>query len=100
MITATTPTLATPWALPSMRPPATRIRRKPPMVLWLTIVAVALLSFFVHLLNLQVQRGEKLREAQRAQASRPATQQAAVETPPNHLVMPARRRPLAPHASI
>ena len=45
--------------------------RRAPMLLWTLILAAGLLTFFVHLLNEQVLRGQMLREEQRAAAVRP-----------------------------
>ena len=47
-----------------------------PLLLWLLVMAAALLTFFVHLLNEQVLRGQLLREEQRAGATRTAPQAA------------------------
>lgn len=35
------------------------------------VVAIALLSFYVHVVNLQVERGERLRETQRSEVQEP-----------------------------
>lgn len=53
-----------------------------PVLLWGLLLSVALMSFFVHLLNTQVLRGEKLREEQRAAATRPANRLALGGTLP------------------
>ena len=39
-----------------------------PMLLWAVVLLATMLSFYVHLLNEQVQRGERLRAGQRAAA--------------------------------
>lgn len=61
-----------------------------PLLLWSLVVAAALLAFFVHLLNAQILRGEKLREEQRAAATRPVARLALaadLEHPANALIV-------------
>ena len=65
-----------------------------PLLLPSLIVAAALLALFVHLLNAQVLRGEKLREDQRAAATRPVSRVALarLQQPGNTLTV--ARQPL------
>lgn len=51
-----------------------------PVVLWALVVLVAMLSFYVHLLNEQVLRGERLREAQRTGQAQKVDRQGEVES--------------------
>jgi hypothetical protein len=74
---------------------AQRVLRMP-LLLWSLVVAAALLAFFVHLLNAQVLRGEKLREEQRAAATRPAARLALageLQHPGNALIV--TRQPMS-----
>ena len=66
-----------------------------PLLLWSLVVAAALLAFFVHLLNAQVLRGEKLRAEQRAAATRPSARLIVAENvqhPVNALI--SSRQPM------
>ena len=67
-----------------------------PLLLWSLVLAAALLAFFVHLLNAQILRGEKLREDQRAAATRPLQRvslAAGMHQPTNALIV--TRQPMA-----
>ena len=67
-----------------------------PLVVWGLVLAVALLSFYVHLIQEQVQRGETLRQTQRNGIAQPVSvAQQAPEGPsaaPDRLQL-GRQRP-------
>ena len=68
-------------------------KRAAPVLLWSLVMAAALLAFFVHLLNEQIQRGQQLREQQRAAATRTVPTAAAGQFQPVNLLI-ASRQPL------
>lgn len=47
--------------------------RRQPLLWWALVMMVAMMSFYVHLLNGQVQRAEGLRQAQRSGAAEKVT---------------------------
>lgn len=51
-----------------------------PVLLWALVMIVAMLSFYVHLLNEQVQRGDSLRQAQRLASDGKPTASKSVRT--------------------
>ena len=59
--------------LPLRSPRRSREALRWPLLLWAVVLLVTMLSFYVHLLNEQIQRGERLRASQRT----PVLQQAA-----------------------
>lgn len=60
------PAIARPRSAAATRPAARRPAWRQPVLLWALVMMVAMMSFYVHLINTQVQRGEGLRQAQRA----------------------------------
>jgi len=60
-----------------------------PLIIWALVMAAAMMSFYVHLLGEQVQRGERLRQAQRG--GMPLHAQAMHEVTPAEISLAAAR---------